>query len=69
MTVPFIMALGLGVSSVREDNDNSFGLTGVCSIGPVIAVLIYSLVLKNTILTEVAVPELVEGVEAATESV
>ena len=46
MTVPFIMALGLGVSSVRDDNDNSFGLTGVCSVGPVMAVLIYALVLK-----------------------
>ena len=46
MTVPFIMALGLGVSSVRNDNDNSFGLTGICSVGPVMAVLIYSIVLK-----------------------
>ncbi|MBS7344857.1 MAG: DUF1538 family protein, partial [Caryophanon sp.] len=31
MTVPFIMALGLGVSSVRSDEDNSFGLTGITS--------------------------------------
>lgn len=46
MTVPFIMALGLGVSSVRDDNDNSFGLTGICSIGPVMAVLIYAIVLR-----------------------
>ncbi|MBR4806687.1 MAG: DUF1538 family protein, partial [Alphaproteobacteria bacterium] len=46
MTVPFIMALGLGVSSVRDDNDNSFGLTGVCSIGPVMAVLIYAIILS-----------------------
>ncbi len=46
MTVPFIMALGLGVSSVRHDNDNSFGLTGVCSIGPVMAVLLYAIILK-----------------------
>ncbi len=46
MTVPFIMALGLGVSSVRDDNDNSFGLTGVCSIGPVMAVLIYAIILR-----------------------
>ncbi len=30
MTVPFIMALGLGVSSVRDDDKNSFGLTGIC---------------------------------------
>lgn len=46
MTVPFIMALGLGVSSVRDDNDNSFGLTGVCSVGPVMAVIIYAIALK-----------------------
>lgn len=52
MTVPFIMALGLGVSSVRakDDSGNSFGLTGVASIGPVAAVVIYSLIIKNQIL-------------------
>ena len=49
MTVPFIMALGLGVSSVRDDNDNSFGLTGVCSIGPVMAVLIYAIVINSAV--------------------
>ena len=53
MTVPFIMALGLGVSSVRDDNKNSFGLTGVCSIGPVMAVLVYSIVLKSSMGTAV----------------
>ena len=42
MTVPFIMALGLGVSSVRADKDGGFGLTGICSVGPVMAVLLYS---------------------------
>jgi len=48
MTVPFIMALGLGVSSVRAGkDDNSFGLTGVSSIGPVLAVLIYSIVVNG----------------------
>ena len=46
MTVPFIMALGLGVSSARNDNKNSFGLTGVCSAGPIIAVLLYAIFLK-----------------------
>lgn len=44
MTVPFIMALGLGVSSVRSDEDNSFGLTGITSIGPVLAVLLYAII-------------------------
>lgn len=51
MTVPFIMALGLGVSSVRatNDNKNSFGLTGIASLGPVIAVLIYSFFVNQNI--------------------
>lgn len=47
MTVPFIMALGLGVSTVRADSNSSFGLTGICSIGPVMAVLLYGLFLKS----------------------
>lgn len=42
ITVPFIMALGVGVSSVlgdRRSQDNSFGLVALCSIGPILAVL------------------------------
>lgn len=45
MTVPFIMALGLGVSAVRAGGDSSFGLTGIASVGPMLAVLVYSLLL------------------------
>lgn len=47
MTVPFIMALGVGVSSIRSDphaGDDSFGLVALCSIGPILAVLILGLV-------------------------
>ncbi len=43
MTVPFIIALGVGISSVRSDrsaDDDSFGLIGIASIGPIIAVLL-----------------------------
>ncbi len=43
MTVPFIMALGVGVSALRSDKNaaaDSFGLVSLCSIGPIIAVLI-----------------------------
>lgn len=55
MTVPFIMALGLGVSAVRtksgsageNSRSDSFGLTGMASIGPVIAVLLYGLTLSH----------------------
>lgn len=48
MTVPFIMALGIGVSTVRSKSEsNSFGLTGIASVGPVLSVLLYSFFLKN----------------------
>ncbi|MSU02725.1 DUF1538 domain-containing protein [Tissierella sp. DSM 105185] len=46
MTVPFILALGLGVSSTKggkESEESSFGLVGVASAGPMMAVLIMSL--------------------------
>lgn len=47
MTVPFIMALGVGVSSLRNDKDanrDSFGLVALCSIGPILAVLILGMI-------------------------
>ena len=43
MTVPFILAMGIGVSNVRSDKkaeSDSFGLVSLCSIGPILAVLI-----------------------------
>ena len=45
MTVPFIMALGVGISAIRSDRhaaDDSFGLVALCSIGPILAVLIWA---------------------------
>ncbi|MFR1436273.1 MAG: DUF1538 domain-containing protein [Acutalibacteraceae bacterium] len=47
MTVPFIMALGVGISAVRNDRhaaDDSFGLVALCSIGPILAVLILGMI-------------------------
>ena len=48
MTVPFIMSIGAGVSSARGKGgrDDSFGITALCSIGPIIAVMVYGLVAK-----------------------
>ena len=43
ITVPFIMALGIGMASVRTDKNSStdsFGLTALCSVGPILAVMI-----------------------------
>jgi hypothetical protein len=51
MTVPFILALGLGVAAIRSDdsaNNDSFGLVALCSIGPILAVMILSLIFPGT---------------------
>ncbi len=50
ITVPFIMALGVGISSVlseRHNQENSFGLVALCSIGPILAVLLLGVFAKN----------------------
>ena len=49
MTVPFIMSIGAGVSMAKvsgDDRNDSFGITGLCSIGPIISVLILGIVMK-----------------------
>ncbi len=43
MTVPFIMALGVGLASIRSDKNaesDSFGLVALSSVGPILTVLI-----------------------------
>ena len=42
ITVPFIMALGVGISHIlgdRRSKENSFGLVALCSVGPILAVI------------------------------
>ncbi|MEW8955824.1 DUF1538 domain-containing protein [Clostridium sp.] len=49
MTVPFILALGVGMSSIKagkESEEDSFGMVGIASAGPIISVLIMSIVSK-----------------------
>ena len=49
MTVPFIMSIGAGVSMSKlssDDRGDSFGITGLCSIGPIISVLVLGIVMK-----------------------
>jgi len=51
MTVPFIMAMGIGLASVRSDKNSasdSFGLVALSSIGPILAVLILGCFFKPT---------------------
>ena len=47
ITVPFIMALGVGIATTiggRHASENSFGLVAMCSVGPILAVLCLSLI-------------------------
>ena len=50
ITVPFIMALGVGISNVlgdRHSQENSFGLVSLCSVGPILAVLVLGIFSRN----------------------
>ena len=51
MTVPFIMAMGVGLASMRSDKNaanDSFGLVALSSVGPILAVLILGCFFKPT---------------------
>lgn len=68
MTVPFIMALGVGFAAVRSDKhaeDDSFGLVALCSIGPILAVLLLGLLYhpENTAYTPSEIPVIRDSVE------
>lgn len=48
ITVPFLISFGVGIAGVRggaHDKDNSFGMSGIASVGPIILVLIFGLIL------------------------
>ncbi len=56
ITVPFIMALGVGISSIlgdRKSQENSFGLVALCSIGPIMAVLVLGIFSSNDLTYQV----------------
>ena len=68
MTVPFILAFGVGISAIRSDSKaqgDSFGLIALCSVGPIIAVLILSLIYRvdGADYTAVVVPNFTDTVE------
>ena len=51
ITVPFILALGVGVAAVRggqSAEEDSFGLVALCSIGPILAVLVLAMFFDPT---------------------
>ena len=47
MTTPFILALGLGVSKLKggkTEEEDSFGLVGMASTGPILAIMLMSVI-------------------------
>ena len=57
ITVPFIMALGVGVAGAiggKRANENSFGLIALCSIGPIIALMGLVLFAKGNLTYELS---------------
>ena len=73
ITVPFIMALGIGMVSIRSDkksSDDSFGLVALCSIGPILSVLILSICYEpSATTTETVIREIVDTRDAIREFV
>ena len=56
ITVPFLMALGMGISRSiggRNEQENSFGLVALCSVGPVLAMLILPMFSRGTFAYEI----------------
>jgi hypothetical protein len=55
ITVPFIMALGIGIASTfstKNDGENSFGSIALCSVGPVLAVMMIGIFSKGSVTYE-----------------
>ena len=51
ITVPFIMALGVGIAATvggRDQKENSFGLIALCSVGPILVVLLLGLTINSS---------------------
>lgn len=47
MAVPFIIAFGIGISSMRSEKNsesNSFGMVAICSVGPILSMMILGIV-------------------------
>lgn len=67
MTVPFILSFGVGISAIRNDKravGDSLGLVAVCSVGPILTVLILSLIYRPEVsgYTETIIPEIQESI-------
>ena len=48
ITVPFILALGTGLASFNGKDDDNFGTVALCSVGPILAVMLLGLFYQST---------------------
>ena len=70
ITVPFIMALGVGIASSRSDKNSasdSFGLVALCSIGPILSVLLLGIIYRpaEAVYSPSVMPEVSTTLDAA----
>ncbi len=68
MSVPFIIAIGTGIAALRSDGsaeEDSFGLTALCSVGPIAAVMILGIIYnpESFSVTENVIPAVGDSVE------
>ncbi|MBQ8881995.1 MAG: DUF1538 family protein, partial [Clostridia bacterium] len=69
ITVPFIMAFGVGLASLstgKNSQSDSFGIVAMCSVGPIIAVLILGIIFNPSQVspTPVTIPEVATTADA-----
>jgi hypothetical protein len=65
ITVPFILSLGVGVAAVRggrNSQEDSFGLVAICSVGPILAVMIMGMLFNSSggFAADLSVPEVTD---------
>lgn len=66
ITVPFLMAVGSGLASIKGKDEDNFGIVALCSVGPILAVMILGLCYQSTDLayTPFAIPSVLDSQEA-----
>ena len=63
ITVPFLMALGTGMASIKGRDEDNFGMVALCSVGPILAVMLLGLCYQSTEVsyTPLAIPSVFDS--------
>ena len=67
ITVPFIIAMGAGLATLTGRDEDTFGVVAVCSVGPILAVMVLGLLFDTSgvTYTPFAIPEIETSQQAA----